>query len=51
MPSIYDRIRLPDKAGKRHINAGEPGILVAGRDNLANFPWMPREFPRVVDQP
>ena len=36
MPSIYDRIRLPDKAGKRHINARETGILVACRDKLAN---------------
>ena len=36
MPSIYDRISLPDKAGKRHINAGKPRILVACRYNLAN---------------
>ena len=36
MPSIYDRIRLPDKAGKRHINAEEPGIVVACRNKLAN---------------
>ena len=36
MPSIYDRIRLRDEAGERHINAEEPGILVTCRDKLAN---------------
>ena len=36
MPSIYDRIRLPDKAGKKAHQRRRTGVLVACRDKLAS---------------